>query len=188
MSVIKIFLTECETLYFCFSWLKYFSPGREQRKDKAHCNHEENCTNVKWITVLMCNTGSQRGTNLGKRNTAQHCSFFFGVLQAHGSHLVIYSPRNWRYFFIAKAAFINVYHYLKIQNSVHIAFFKNTDCIGLKFHRFHKQLSKTWKYYHVQNTPEVKGTPSCWFWFSIICLSLLDLLCGSIQKDCNWCF
>lgn len=153
MLVIKIFLTECNRLYFSFSCLKYFPLGREKINDKGHWNNEENCT--KWVTVLiMYNMGPQR-TDLGKRNTAQHCCFF-PVLQPHSSHLVIYLPRNWQYFFIAKAAFINVYHYLKIQNSVHIAIFKNTDCIGVKFHRFISNSATHGNI--VQNVPEVKGT------------------------------
>ena len=74
VSFINIFLTERDILSFCFNCLKYFSLGREQERDTTHWNNEENCTNVKWATMLiMCNMGSQRGTKLGKRNIAQHC-------------------------------------------------------------------------------------------------------------------
>lgn len=177
MFVIKIFLTEWDRLYFCFSCLKYFSLGREQRNDKADWNHEENST--KWVTVLiMGNMGSQRGMDLCKRNTAQHCCSFL-VLQPHSSHLVIYLPRNWSYFFIAKAASINVYHYLKIQNSVHIAIFKVLTLLVWNSRYF---ISNSAAHGNIMCKMHLKSrVPGCWFCFSIIYVYLLDLLCGSIQ-------
>lgn len=75
---------------------------------------------------------------------------------------------------------------LKMQNSVHMTIFRNTDGIGLKFPRFHKQPSNTWKYYQVENAPESQGYLSVDF-AGLIYLKLLDLLGDSIQKECNWC-
>lgn len=74
----------------------------------------------------------------------------------------------------------------KMQNSIHVTIFRNTNCTGLKFSRFHKQLCNTWKYYQVQNAPEVKVYLAVDF-VGLIYLKLLELWCDSIQKDCNWC-
>lgn len=184
MLVIKIFLTEWDRLYLCFSCLKYFSLGREQRNAKADWNDEENCT--KWVTVLiMCNMGSQRGTDLGKRTTAQyHC--FSLVLQPHSSHLVIHLPRNWWYFFTAKAAFICKLS-TTIWKSKILFIWLSLKILILLVWNSTDFLSNSATHGNVMCKMHLKSkVPSCWFCFIIIYLNLLDLLCGSIQKDYNW--
>lgn len=79
----------------------------------------------------------------------------------------------------AKAACINVYHYLKIQNSVHIAIFKVLTLLVWNSRYF---ISNSAAHGNIMCKMHLKSrVPGCWFCFSIIYVNLLDLLCGSIQ-------